>query len=109
MRNKLILATAATFLTLSASAYAQGTVIVQETDPVTTESTVVVPGEVRTYVLEQQVPSVVYEGDVVVGEPLPDTVEIHTIDNNPDYAYTVVNERRVIVNPQTRTVVQVLE
>jgi hypothetical protein len=109
MRNKLILATAATLLTLSASAYAQSTVVVQETDPVTTESTVVIPGEVRTYVMEQQVPSVAYEGEVVVGEPIPDTVEIHTVDGHADYAYTVVNERRVIVNPQTRTVVQVLE
>lgn len=109
MRNKLLPATAAAFLMLSAGAYAQSTVIVQETAPLTTESTVVVPGEVRTYVLEQQVPSVVYEGDVVVGEVLPDTVEVHTIESNPDYAYTVVNERRVIVNPQTHTVVQVLE
>ncbi|GAA4181477.1 DUF1236 domain-containing protein [Shinella granuli] len=109
MRNKLLLATAATLLTLSASAYAQSTVIIEETDPVTTESTVVVPGEVRTYVLEQDVPSVAYEGDVVVGRVIPDAVEIHTIDGNADYAYTVVNERRVIVNPQTRTVIQVLE
>ena len=109
MRNRLILASAAALLTLSASAYAQSTVIVEETDPVTTESTVVVPGEVRTYVMEQEVPSVAYEGDVVVGKVIPDTVEVHTIDGHADYAYTVVNEKRVIVNPQTRTVVQVLE
>ena len=91
----MILATAATFLTLSAAGYAQ--------------DTVVIPGEVRTYVMEQQVPSVAYEGDVVVGKVIPDTVEIHTIDGHADYAYTVVNDHRVIVNPQTRTVVQVLE
>jgi hypothetical protein len=108
MRNTLILATAAV-LTLSASAYAQSTVIIEETDPVMTESTVVVPGEVRTYVLEQQVPSVAYEGDVLIGKVIPDTVEVHPVDGYNDYAYTVVNERRVIVNPQTRTVVQVLE
>lgn len=109
MRNKLILASAAALLSLSASAYAQGTVIVQETDPVMTESTVVVPGEVRTYVLEQDIPSVPYEGDILIGRVVPDAVEIHTIDGQPDYAYTIVNERRVIVNPQTRTVVQILE
>lgn len=95
MRNLFIaLATAA--LSLSASAYAQST-------------TVVVPGEVRTYVLEQQVPSVVYEGDVVVGEPIPDAVELHPVQGHGDYAYVVVNNRRVIVNPQTRSVIQVLE
>ena len=109
MRNKLILASAAALLTLSASAYAQDTVIVQETDPVMTESTVVVPGEVRTYVLEQDIQSVPYEGDILIGKVVPDAVEIHAIDGQPDYAYTIVNERRVIVNPQTRTVVQILE
>jgi len=109
MRNKLILASAAALLTLSASAYAQDTVIVQETDPVMTESTVVVPGEVRTYVLEQDIQSVPYEGDILIGRVVPDAVEIHAIDGQPDYAYTIVNERRVIVNPQTRTVVQILE
>lgn len=109
MRNKLILASAAALLTLSASAYAQDTVIVQETDPVMTESTVVIPGEVRTYVLEQDIQSVPYEGDILIGKVVPDAVEIHAIDGQPDYAYTIVNERRVIVNPQTRTVVQILE
>ena len=108
MRTKLILATAA-LLTLSAPAFAQSTIIVQETDPVMTESTVVIPGEVRTYVLEQEVPSVAYEGDVLIGKVIPDSVEIRAVDGYDDYGYTVVNERRVIVDPQTRTVVQILE
>ena len=108
MRN-FIIVTSAALMTLSASAYAQGTVVIQNADPMTTQSTVVVPGEVRTYVLEQQVPSVAYEGEVIVGEPVPDMVELHTVDGHSDYAYAIVNERRVIVNPQTRTVVQVLE
>ena len=107
MQKTFIPAAAAAFLALTGAAHAQDTVIVQ--DPVTTESTVVVPGEVRTYVMEQQVPSVAYEGDVVVGAVVPDTVEIHTVDGHADYAYTVVNDRRVIVNPQTRTIVQVVE
>lgn len=109
MQNKLIFAGAAVLLTMSASAYAQDTVIIQETDPVMTESTVVVPGEVRTYVMEQDVPSVAYEGDVLIGRVIPDTVEVRTVDGYDDYAYTVVNERRVIVDPRTRTVVEVLE
>jgi len=107
MRNRLILVSAAALLSLSASAYAQDTVIVQ--DPVTTESTVVVPGEVRTYVLQQDIPSVSYEGDILVGKVVPESVEIHAIEGQPDYAYTVVNQHRVIVNPQTRTVIQILE
>ncbi|CAD7033539.1 hypothetical protein REJC140_03198 [Pseudorhizobium endolithicum] len=108
MRIQLVAATAALVM-VSGAALAQSTVIVQEQAPAVTGSTVVVPGEVRTYVMEQSVPSVAYEGEVVVGAPLPETVEVHTVDGYNDYAYTVVNERRVLVNPQTRTVIQVLD
>lgn len=104
--RKIMLATAAALLTASSAAFAQSTVIV--TDPAPTGS-IVLPGEVRTYVMEQQTPSVVYDGDVVVGTTLPDTVEVHTVPNMDGYAYTVVNDRRVIVEPQTHRVIQVLE
>ncbi|WP_117194132.1 DUF1236 domain-containing protein [Rhizobium terrae] len=104
--RKTLLAASAALMALSGAAYAQ-TVITQ--DPVVTNSTVVLPGEVRTYVMEQSVPSVSYEGPVVVGTTLPEAVEIHTIQDQPSYAYTIVNDQRVIVNPQTRAVIQVLE
>lgn len=45
-------------------------------------TTVIVPGEVKTYVLQQTSPSVTYDGTVVVGEPLPDTVEVYPIRSN---------------------------
>jgi hypothetical protein len=105
--RKTLLAASAVLIALSGAAYAQTTIVTR--DPVTTNATVVMPGEVRTYVLQQSVPSVSYQGDIAVGTALPDTVEVHTVDGYNDYAYTVVNERRVIVNPQTRTVIQVLE
>ena len=104
--RKIMLATAAALLTVSSAAFAQSTVIV--TDPAPTGA-IVLPGEVRTYVMEQQTPSVVYDGDVVVGTTLPNTVEVHTVPNMDGYAYTVVNDRRVIVEPQTHRVIQVLE
>jgi len=104
--RKIMLATAAALLTVSSAAFAQSTVIV--TDPAPTGA-IVLPGEVRTYVMEQQTPSVVYDGDVVVGTTLPDTVEVHTVPDMDGYAYTVVNDRRVIVEPQTHRVIQVLE
>lgn len=106
MRKTLLAATAA-LMALSGAAYAQTMVITQ--DPVTTNSTVVLPGEVRTYVMEQPIESVPYEGDIMVGRVLPEAVEVRPVDGYNDYAYTVVNERRVIVNPQTRTVIQVLD
>ncbi|MBD9446354.1 DUF1236 domain-containing protein [Rhizobium sp. RHZ01] len=59
------------------------------------------PGEVRTYITEQEVPSVAYDGDIVVGTELPPSVEIRTNPSNDAYGYTVVNKRRVIVDPHT--------
>lgn len=94
--TKLIIPAVALFLSLSGAAGAQTT-------------TVVVPGEVKTYVLEQKNPSVMIEGDLVVGTALPEAVEIHTIPDQPDYSYVIVNDKRVLVNPKTRTVIEVVE
>ncbi|MEF0943709.1 DUF1236 domain-containing protein [Rhizobium sp. BR 362] len=71
--------------------------------------TVVIPGEVRTYVTEQEVPSVTYDGDIVVGSELPNSVEVHTIPSNSDYAYTVINKKRVIVNPHTHKIIEIVK
>ena len=106
MRKHLLVASA-TLMALSGAALAQTTVITQ--DPMATNSTVVLPGEVRTYVMEQPIESVPYEGDVLVGRVLPDTVEVRPVQGYDNYGYTIVNERRVIVDPQTHTVIQVLE
>ncbi len=94
--KKLIIPAVAVFLSLGGAAVAQ-------------TATVTVPGEVRTYVLEQKTPSVTFEGDLAVGTMLPDTVEIHTIPDQPDYSYVVVNDKRVLVNPKTRAVVEIVE
>lgn len=69
------------------------------------------PERVITYVREQPVPAqpVVVEREVVVGQPLPQTVVLTPVPEAPEYAYTYVNERRVIVDPNTYTVVQVID
>ena len=64
------------------------------------------PAEVRSYVVERRVPSVRVEEQVVVGEALPATVELHTIPRHKEYSYAIVNERRVIVEPRTRKVIE---
>jgi hypothetical protein len=92
----LVFSAAALFLSLGGAALAQTT-------------TVVVPGEVRTYVEKQETPSVTFEGDVAVGTAFPDTVEIHKIPDQPDYGYVVVNKKRVLVNPKSRTVIEVIK
>jgi len=40
---------------------------------------------------------------------LPEAVQVRPVQGYDSYGYTVVNDRRVIVDPQTRTVIQVLE
>ncbi len=68
------------------------------------------PREVVTYVQEQPAPStsVMVEQPVVVGKAIPQGVVVTPVPSNPKYAYTVVNNQRVIVDPQTHTVVQVI-
>ena len=81
------------------------TIVTQEAAPAA--AVVAVPAPVRTYVTQQTVPSVTYERQIVVGEPLPEAVEYHVIPDNDGYAYAVVNGQRVIVDPQTRSVIEV--
>ena len=52
--------------------------------------------------------SVVVRERVVVGEPLPDYVELRPVPQYDTYSYAVVNNQRVIVEPGTRRVIRVI-
>jgi hypothetical protein len=69
------------------------------------------PQEVVTYVQEQPAPAtpVVIERQIEIGQPLPETVVLTPVPEHTSYSYAVVNEQRVIVDPETRTVVQVIQ
>jgi hypothetical protein len=67
------------------------------------------PAPVVTYVEREDVPSVAVEEHVVVGQPLPATVELHTIPKYKQYSYAVVNHQRVIVEPRTRKVIKIID
>jgi phage tail tape-measure protein len=54
-------------------------------------------------------PSVVYQDPVVVGETLPDTVTYYPVPEYDAYSYTILNNRRVIVDRHTHRVVRVIE
>jgi len=49
----------------------------------------------------------------VVGETLPQSVEVYAIPADvgvqTQYRYSVVNDRTVLVDPQTRRIIQVIE
>ena len=67
----------------------------------------------RSYVVEQRRPSYTYREDVRVGAVLPsDGVTYYEVPreyNQPNYRYTVVNNRTVLVDPATRRIVDVIE
>jgi hypothetical protein len=67
------------------------------------------PPPVVTYVEHEHIPSVAIERDVVVGEPLPQTVVIHRVPQHDNYAYAVVNNERVIVEPSSRKVIKIIK
>lgn len=54
-------------------------------------------------------PSVRVREQIVVGERLPAAVHLHTVREYPNYRYAVVNDQRVIVEPRSRKIVQIVE
>ncbi|MDQ0562449.1 outer membrane lipoprotein SlyB [Rhizobium mesoamericanum] len=69
------------------------------------------PQKVVTYVQQVPAPSerVVVKEKIVVGQPLPKTVVVTPVPDDPKYAYAVVNDQRVIVEPSSRKVIQVIQ
>ncbi len=107
MKRILIAVSAA--LLATGTAFAQSTVVVTPDSSEPSGSTVVIPGEVRHMATEQEVPSATYEGDVVVGSELPSSVEIHRISSNDAYSYSIINEKRVIVDPHTHKIIEIVQ
>jgi hypothetical protein len=66
------------------------------------------PAPVVTYVQRERLASVPMQEEVVVGRPLPRTVVLHQVPKYK-YEYAVVNHKRVIVEPETRRVVKIIE
>lgn len=66
------------------------------------------PAEVRTYVTREEIPSATIDRDIVVGETLPNTVLVRKVPKYETYGYAVVNKHRVIVDPRTHRVVEIL-
>jgi hypothetical protein len=47
--------------------------------------------------------------EIMVGRTLPSTVQVRTIPQHQEYAYAVVNDHRVVVEPSTRKIIKVYE
>lgn len=101
MRIYLSAAVAGLMLAGAGVAAAQDVVIVPEQETV-----------IREYVVRHPVdPIDVPQGvEIIDGSVLPETVELYPIDE-PDmnYRYVIVDGRTVLVEPETRRIVRVLE
>jgi hypothetical protein len=94
---------AATFACLTTAANAQqASTTVPTTRPV--------PESVVSFVKEQSMPSnpVMVSHTVAVGQALPAEIVLTPVPGSASYAYAVVNQQRVIVDPMSRMVVQVI-
>jgi len=80
------------------------------TVPAFAQDVVVVPDPVTTWVTEQPMDGdVTIDGDVVIGDTLPDKVVIKNVQDHDDFGYAVVNKKRYIVEPKTRKVVKIID
>ena len=128
MNNRLAVSLIAASLLTSGTAFAQSTTatgaangartggevagpvgeIVGGTVGAAVGAAVEIPNAVITSIPERE-PSVTVRERVVVGEPLPPTVELRTVPSHTEYRYAVVNDRRVIVEPRTRKVIKIID
>lgn len=69
---------------------------------------------IREYVVRQHVAPIEppLEAEIIVGEPLPEAIEVYDLDVpelEPEYRYVVIDDRTVVVEPETRRIVHILE
>jgi hypothetical protein len=65
--------------------------------------------QVKEYIIHEHHPSVTVTGEVTVGHELPPNVEIYDVPQSKTYAYAVVNDRHVVVDPRTRRVITIYD
>ncbi len=63
--------------------------------------------EVHTWIMEQTAADVVFEGELVPGAVLPETVQLIEVPKFTQYRWVHLNGKRVLVVPDTRTVIAV--
>jgi len=68
---------------------------------------VVVEPDVETWAMGQPDTSVVVDQDVVVGDVLPDTVQVIEVPKYKKYRFVVVNKKRVIIDAGTRKIIKI--
>lgn len=90
---------------------AAGTTVVAAAGPVEGAAIDPPPPGVTQYVELQPFPQrpLVLQEQISVGKPVPETVFLNTVPADRRYGFAVVNEKRVIADVKSRTVVQVVK
>jgi hypothetical protein len=66
------------------------------------------PAEVITYVERDTAPSVTVQDEIVVGRPVPTTVELRPVPQHTEFRYAYINNSRVIVDSRSGKVVKII-
>jgi Protein of unknown function (DUF1236) len=129
MKNRLVISLAAVSLLASSAAFAQSTTVEGANNGAAAGNAVggpiggavggtvgaavglglEIPNAVITSIQGDRAPSVTVRERVVVGAPLPPTVELRTVPSHSEYRYAIVNDQRVIVEPRTRKVIKIID
>src|SRR5437899_771078 len=121
MKNRLAISLIAASLLASGAAFAQSTTATGAASGARAGGEVAgtvgaavglgleIPNAVITSIQGERAPSVTVRERIVVGEPLPPSVELRTVPSHTEYRYAVVNDRRVIVEPRTRKIIKVID
>lgn len=98
MRTVSILAASIAALAASSSAFAQTVIVAPEQETA-----------IREYVKKEPAISLNLPGfEFNIGSTVPDTVELREVPN-AEYRYVVVDGRTVVVQPETRRIVKVID
>jgi hypothetical protein len=65
------------------------------------------PKEVKTYVRTQHVQPASYDGPIVVGDTLPDTITTYDVPKYDRYRWANLNGQRVLIDEHTHKIVSV--
>uniref|UniRef100_UPI0031011B58 DUF1236 domain-containing protein n=1 Tax=Neorhizobium sp. EC2-8 TaxID=3129230 RepID=UPI0031011B58 len=69
------------------------------------------PEKALEFVRKQPLPAnpVQVSEKIAVGEPIPNNLVLSPIPDSPNFAFAIVNQKRVIVDPETFVVIRIVE
>jgi hypothetical protein len=112
--RKLLMASAAAAAMLSTSAWAQTAVTTTGTGRAAVQIEPEYRTRIRTYVTEHKIRPVTTQERIVVGSPVPREVELEAVPTEwgpslTRYRYIYSGEHVMLVDPETRTIIQEVE